>query len=306
MKNIIEYYYNLQLVELQEKQNNYTFKVKNNNYILKEYNNNLDNINDIYTLNKYINNYYPIDKIILNKYNAPLTKVNNTYYILIKANERKELKLSIISNLSNIKLPEIKSLERNNWEVLWSNMIDYYESQIGQNEKKYPLIRESFDYFIGLGENAISYLVNTKKEVQKETNDNKVLSHNSLYNSLYDPLNIIIDHKSRDVAEYIKISFFKNNKNIFKELDEYFFYNRYSLYGIRVLYARIIYPSFYFKLYDEILRGKKEEKELNKIISRVNEYEIYLKDIYLYLNKYYNIPNIEWLKKQEPSSRLQL
>lgn len=306
MKNIIEYYYNLQLVELQEKQNNYTFKVKNNNYILKEYNNNLDNINDIYTLNKYINNYYPIDKIILNKYNVPLTKVNNTYYILIKANERKELKLSIISNLSNIKLPEIKSLERNNWEVLWSNMIDYYESQIGQNEKKYPLIRESFDYFIGLGENAISYLVNTKKEVQKEINDNKVLSHNNLYNSLYDPLNIIIDHKSRDVAEYIKISFFKNNKNIFKELDEYFFYNRYSLYGIRVLYARIIYPSFYFKLYDEIFREKKEEKELNKIINRINEYEIYLKDIYLYLNKYYNIPNIEWLKKQEPSSRLQL
>lgn len=306
MKNIIEYYYNLQLVELQEKQNNYTFKVKNNNYILKEYNNNLDNINDIYTLNKYINNYYPIDKIILNKYNAPLTKVNNTYYILIKANERKELKLSIISNLSNIKLPEIKSLERNNWEVLWSNMIDYYESQIGQNEKKYPLIRESFDYFIGLGENAISYLVNTKKEVQKEINDNKVLSHNSLYNSLYNPLNIIIDHKSRDVAEYIKISFFNNNKNIFKELDEYFFYNRYSLYGIRVLYARIIYPSFYFKLYDEIFREKKEEKELNKIINRINEYEIYLKDIYLYLNKYYNIPNIEWLKKQEPSSRLQL
>lgn len=306
MKNIIEYYYNLQLVELQEKQNNYTFKVKNNNYILKEYNNNLDNINDIYTLNKYINNYYPIDKIILNKYNAPLTKVNNTYYILIKTNERKELKLSIISNLSNIKLPEIKSLERNNWEILWSNMIDYYESQIGQNEKKYPLIRESFDYFIGLGENAISYLVNTKKEVQKEINDNKVLSHNNLYNSLYDPLNIIIDHKSRDVAEYIKISFFKNNKNIFKELDEYFFYNRYSLYGIRVLYARIIYPSFYFKLYDEIFREKKEEKELNKIINRINEYEIYLKDIYLYLNKYYNIPNIEWLKKQEPSSRLQL
>lgn len=306
MKNIIEYYYNLQLVELQEKQNNYTFKVKNNNYILKEYNNNLDNINDIYTLNKYINNYYPIDKIILNKYNVPLTKVNNTYYILIKTNERKELKLSIISNLSNIKLPEIKSLERNNWEILWSNMIDYYESQIGQNEKKYPLIRESFDYFIGLGENAISYLVNTKKEVQKEINDNKVLSHNNLYNSLYDPLNIIIDHKSRDVAEYIKISFFNNNKNIFKELDEYFFYNRYSLYGIRVLYARIIYPSFYFKLYDEILREKKEEKELNKIISRINEYEIYLKDIYLYLSKYYNIPSIEWLKKQEPSSRLQL
>ena len=80
--------------------------------------------------------------------------------------------------------------------------------QIGQNEKKYPLIRESFDYFVGMGENAISYLVNTKKEVKPNFYDKKVLSHNNLYNSLFDPLNIILDHKARDLAEYIKLSFF--------------------------------------------------------------------------------------------------
>ena len=46
----------------------------------------------------------------------------------------------------------------------------------------------------------------TKKETPKTIYDNKVLSHNNLYHSLEDPLNIIIDHKSRDLAEYIKIS----------------------------------------------------------------------------------------------------
>ena len=218
-------------------------------------------------------------------------------YVLILLNGNNNINLSIISNLASIDIPSFKSLERNNWEVLWGNLIDYYEMQIGQNEKKYPLIRESFDYFVGMGENAISYLVNTKKEVKPNFYDKKVLSHNNLYNSLFDPLNIILDHKARDLAEYIKLSFFNNNQNIFKELDEYFYYNHYSLYGMRILFARIMYPSFYFKLYDEILSKKKEEKQLNFIIKRIDEYELYLSNIYFYLRKYYDIPMIEWLKK---------
>ena len=52
--------------------------------------------------------------------------------------------------------------------------------QVGENYKKYPLIRESFDYFIGMGENAISYLVNTKTDVKPTFYDNKVPSHNNL------------------------------------------------------------------------------------------------------------------------------
>ena len=98
-------------------------------------------------------------------------------------------------------------------------------------------------------------------------------------------------------AEYIKYSFFNNNQNIFNELNEYFYHNYYSPYGIRVLFSRILYPSFYFNTYDKIISGKVEEQELNKIISKINNYEIYLYNIYLYLKKYYNIPSVEWLKK---------
>ena len=184
-------------------------------------------------------------------------------------------------------------------------MIDYYETQIGENSKKYPLIRESFDYFIGLAENAISYLTYTKKETPKTIYDNKVLSHNNLYHSLDDPLNIIIDHKSRDLAEYIKLSFFDNNKNIFQELDNYFYYHKYSDYGIRVLFSRILYPSFYFKAYNDIIQGIAKEKELNNIINNIDKYEIYIYNIYIYLKKYSNLPPIEWLKKRDINSRLQ-
>ena len=298
MKNILEFYYNLSLEEeILNRNGNYYFVINNNSFVFRPFYGNNNSIDDIYKLNNYLSNFSYIDKIILNKFNSPITKVKDILYVLILLKGNNNINLSIISNLASIDIPSFKSLERNNWEVLWGNLIDYYEMQIGQNEKKYPLIRESFDYFVGMGENAISYLVNTKKEVKPNFYDKKVLSHNNLYNSLFDPLNIILDHKARDLAEYIKLSFFNNNQNIFKELDEYFYYNHYSFYGMRILFARIIYPSFYFKLYDEILSKKKEEKELNSIIKRIDEYELYLFNIYFYLRKYYDIPMIEWLKK---------
>lgn len=296
MKNIIEYYYNLRIDELHNKNDTYYFNINNNNFILKPYTGNIERSYDIYKLNTIMSNKFNIDNIILNKYNNPLTKINDNFYILTSNKKEKKLTLPLISNmaLNNI---NIESLERNKWEVLWENKVDYYEIQLGENEKKYPLIRESFDYFVGLAENAISYLVNTKLELKPTINDQKVVSHNNIEISLNEPSNLILDHKARDVAEYIKYSFFNNNQNIFNELNEYFYHNYYSPYGIRVLFSRILYPSFYFNTYDKIISGKVEEKELNKIISKINNYEIYLYNIYLYLRKYYNIPSVDWLKK---------
>ena len=296
MKNIIEYYYNLRIDELHNKDDNYYFNINNNNFILKPYTGNIERSYDIYKLNTIMSNKFSIDNIILNKYNNPLTKINDNFYILTSNKKEKKLTLPLISNmaLNNI---NIESLERNKWEVLWENKVDYYEMQLGENEKKYPLIRESFDYFVGLAENAISYLVNTKLELKPTINDQKVVSHNNIEISLNEPSNLILDHKARDVAEYIKYSFFNNNQNIFNELNEYFYHNYYSPYGIRVLFSRILYPSFYFNTYDKIISGKVEEQELNKIISKINNYEIYLYNIYLYLRKYYNIPSVDWLKK---------
>ena len=198
---------------------------------------------------------------------------------------------------------------RSNWANLWINKIDYLEYLTNQNSQKYPLITNSFNYFVGLAENAISYLNSTISNPTPERTDIGVISHDtilitdSIY-SIYDPLNIIIDHPSRDVAEYIKISFFKDNYKIFDELDEYFKHNYFSFYGINLLIARVLYPSFYFELYDSIMKKEKNESELLKITSRINEYENYLKEIFNYFHKYYNIKDINWLKKDEVNLHL--
>ena len=300
MKNIIEFYYNIRIDEIHNKDDYYFFVLNKNHYIFKPYFDDIDKTLDIYKLNRLLSERTNIDNIILNRYGNPITKVNNSFYVLILSNNRNNFTLADISNMPNvsdINNQPLDKLERNNWEILWANKIDYFEMQVHENAKKYPLIRESFDYFIGLSENAISYLVNTKREVSPTIYDMKVISHNSLNNSLYDPSNIILDHKARDVAEYIKMSFFNNNLNIFKELEEYFHYNYYSIYGIRVLFARILYPSFYFDLYDGIISGKNDEKQLNMIIDKINDYEIYLYNVYLFLKRFYDIPMVDWLKK---------
>ena len=295
MENIIEYYYNIKIDNIYKKNNNYILKSKNNTLILKEIYN-INNINIIYNLSTNQN----IDTILPNKENTLFTNINNKLFSLILIKRVSILTIPNISNLSNSNINIVKELERNNWETLWSNRIDFIEEYISQNINKYPLIRESSDYFIGLSENAISYLINTKKEVPKDNYlDRKVISHISLSNSLYDPFNIIFDHKSRDIAEYIKYSFFINNTNIYKELDKYFRHNNYSLYGLRVLYSRIIYPNYYFNTVDKIINNELKEQHLNIIIDKVDDYLEYLYNIYLYLSKYYDIPLPLWIKKRK-------
>lgn len=302
MKNIIEFYYNITDIQLHSRSNYYFFNVGKKEFVFRPYSDSENRAISAYKVATLLDGKIEVDSIILNRYNTPLSRVQDIPYILMEKRNSMPLSLAGISNISNIRffdMSYIKELERNNWEILWENKIDYYERQINENKKKYPLVRESFDYFIGMGENAISYLVNTKLEVDPTLWDEKVLSHNNLNSSIYDPLNIILDHKARDVAEYIKFYFWNEGKgNIFELLDEYFNYNYYSIYGMRVLFARILYPSFYFDKYDLIITGKIPERELNAIINRVFEYEEYLYHIYLYLRKFSDIPLPEWLNKR--------
>ena len=49
---------------------------------------------------------------------------------------------------------------------------------------------------------------------------------------------------------------------------------------IYLLLSRLIYPSYYFDIYEKIYREKYSEKELNKIIKRNADYEAFLKEVF--------------------------
>jgi len=308
MKNTINYYYNLNPDKISKIFNYYYFYIDNDLYYFLEYDRKYEDRFAIYEFNqKMIQNNILINEIIDNRNHNIVTIVNKSAFILIRVviNINKRINLSEINYLSSARIHYDDRLMRSNWGYLWMNKIDYLEYFIEQNYKKYPVIVDSFNYFVGMAENAISYINYIIKNVSADNSDIGVISHDimsldSTIYSLYNPMNIIIDHKSRDVAEYIKLSFFNDNFNIIEQLDEYFNYNYYSFYGISLLVARILYPSFYFDLCDNIINNKVNEAEILKIISRIDDYENYLRDIFIYLKKYYyNIKSVDWIEKKQ-------
>lgn len=186
-----------------------------------------------------------------------------------------------------------------NWGNLWSRKIDYLEELINENGKKYPVIVDSFNYFVGMAENAISYYNNISlNETYKFVISHRIIKFNDTVECLYNPLNIIFDYRVRDVAEYLKIAFFKNNLNVYYEFKNYLKNNNLSVNEIRLLVARLLYPSFYFDMYDDIIIDEKEEKIIFNVITRLDEYEEYLSNIIEYLSINYGVEDILWLKKR--------
>lgn len=280
--------------------NYYEFNHNNNYYRLyilnEEYN--IYNYNNIYTINKELINNTLMSEIILNKDKNIITTYHNINYILLKinCNINKDITLEEIDYLSKVK---IVNNNKSNWGLLWSKKIDYLEELISENGKKYPQVVNSFNYFIGLSENAISYYNN----IDIDNNmmyyiSHKVLRPTDKVDSLYNPLNIIYDYRVRDVAEYIKNSFWTDNHNIYNELNNYLYKNNLSLNEVKLLISRVLFPSFYFDLYEDIFNYNKDEKILNNIISRIDEYEEYLNSIIIYFKRFYPIDEIEWLKKK--------
>ena len=217
-----------------------------------------------------------------------ITVINEKKYILIKNNKIDDsITLNKIIDINNIKAQFI-NLKMPEWEELWCKKMDYFEYQISQIGKKYPLIRESFNYYLGLTELAISVLNNIpKKDLYF------CLSHKRI-EDIYNPLNLIIDYRVRDISEYFKKNFF-NNKDIIEELNLFLFNNNLTNNEKKLFFVRMLFPSYYFDTYENIIINKISEETIKKITIKVDEYDKILNKIYLHLKINSNL-QISWLE----------
>ena len=150
-----------------------------------------------------------------------------------------------------------------------------------------------------MGENAISYLVNN---LDSKTNVNLVVSHKRIYQergslNFYDPLNFVVDSRVRDVAEFIKETFYNKTLNSY-DLKSYFNMANLNKNEYILLLGRLLFPTYYFDIYDDIInKGKSEELVVN-IIDRTDEYESLLNTIYKFIlyEKKARLEPIEWLQ----------
>ncbi len=284
MKNILEFFYQIVLND-EINQQGYFF-YNNNLFELKEYKRSQEEIKGLVILNNYmlINNI-KINRIILNINNEPLSFYNNKYYVLLKIDYRNVYNNCYNSYRSpNIK--ELDSLKRNNWSLLWSVKVDYIEYQVSHLIHKYPILYKTVNYYIGLSENAIMAfnMLNVHEELY--------ISHRRL-NDVFDPTELVIDYKVRDISEYIKNTFFYKEDS-YDEIINYIRTLRLEKMDYMLLYIRLLFPSYYFDMYYEILNGRREE-DILLITSKASLYEKMLKDVYNIFKTYVNIINISWL-----------
>ncbi|MBQ2639951.1 MAG: hypothetical protein IJF92_04220 [Bacilli bacterium] len=259
----------------------------------------MDNKKSLYILESIQNRKYIIDiykelinntdyTIIKNIYGNSYTNIYGIDYILIKCNK---IRYNPINNQKKIyNLKANNSLNKINWIYLWIKKIDYYEYQ-QKHIKDYKFLIDSLNYYLGMGEIAVNYI----KYNLRNTSIPLVISHKRISkDNLYNPENIILDYRARDVSQYLKYLFFETEYRYFN-FDKFLKMTNFTRDDYILLYGRLLFPCFYFDLYDEIVNSSLNQKDIIKIISRSEEYEAYVDMIYNKIIKITHIPKIDWI-----------
>lgn len=294
MKNFLEYYYHFLNITVHEREGYYYFQYQHHYYIFTYTNRNYDEISAIYKINANLKKYH---KIILNRNNSPVTYFNSRQYVLLRINcNNEDIDYLDLRSQRVVLDKETIPLFRNNWVSLIEKKIDYLEYQREHIKSQYKILEESVDYFIGMAENSISYLNHIDSKATDADyltiNHRRISSSNKIF--FYNPLNLIIDHRARDISEYLKFLFIENlyDRNVINKI---ILRCELSNYGYQLLYARMLYPSFYFDIYEKIINDSEEEISSYSVIKRTKEYEEYLTTIYGIISQYTKIPSIDWI-----------
>lgn len=293
MKNVIYNFYNILLNEINKDNSNYYFNYNNNFFVFYLVENDPEIIQ--FSYNFFQNNHLSCHEIILNKNNEFFTKVDNKNYALLKIDgiHKYEIKFDDFKFYPVDKTPH-------NWGELWSERLDYYEIQLRELGYNYQTVLNSFGFYSGIAENAILYYNLT---VNKFKNEEKVVSivHNRMHYPCYqinynNPLNFVIDYNVRDISEYIKSYIISDDYNIDNIIE---LINRMNLNKLmfNLLYSRLLYPTFYFDIFDKIILDNNNDSDIIPILNKLDEYLDSLKEIYINFKDKYDMFNVEWINK---------
>ena len=305
MEQFLKYFYDIYIDNLYKKDNKYYFYKDNSLFCIVKNYRLPEELKDILEICYEMQSRFPVSQIVFNKFGQISSDYDNNNYILLKINTSMSSDITIndIIKINNSLFlnKDKKELYRNNWAKLWESKVDYFEYQIKELGRNKKIILNSFSYYIGLAENAISIANICELYNKDKMNEKVVLSHRRIKYpcmeyEFYNPLEYIFDIQVRDVSEYLKSMFFYTDRNrTIRELKNYLLSTRLSNYEANMLYARLLYPTYYFDIYEKVIEDLKEESELLDIINKVDEYELFLKEAYFELSKMYKIEQINWI-----------
>ena len=291
MKNVIYTFYNINVDNLNKEKNNYFFYYNNELYLFSLVENNIEIIDIVY--NFFKNNNLDCYEIIFTKDNSLFSVVDRKRYALLKI--KGILKYEV--KFEDMKYYPIDK-KANNWGKLWGERLDYYEIQLNELGFNYQTVLNSYGFFSGIAENAIIYYNLCLKKFNTEEIVVGVV-HNRMHYPCYlvdynNPLNFVIDYNIRDISEYIK-SYLMNDEynldNVLILLDKLKINNL----MFNLLYSRLLYPTFYFDIFDKIILEDGVDNDIVLVLGKVDDYLEMLRNIYLKFKDKYNMLSIEWL-----------
>ena len=289
MEEFVKYFYNIKIDKTINKGNRTILENKFKKYQLIKYN---EDSNELYK--KYIilkKNGILCHDILLNKDGKIISNYDGKNYLLLR--DAINTKGNITENeLINSDLI-LNYKEENGLKNKWQIKNDYYEEEINKVYKDNKYIKESFDYYIGLSELAITLLnyVNFNN-VMYYVQHNRLKYNESLID-YFNPINMVVDSRVRNIALYIKSNFFENDI-LFHDVVNII--NKMNLNNDEAILfiARLLYPDYYFDLCDDIIDENYNNDKLIICIKKNVSYEAFLKKIYNYLYQNYIIPKIEF------------
>ncbi|MBR5662890.1 MAG: hypothetical protein IKX00_04535 [Bacilli bacterium] len=293
MKEIISYLYNINVYKEFYFNKQLILKTRNTNYLYQEITE-PKKVLYIYNLIQSVNSYkFFCYKFERNIFNEVISKYNDITFVIIDIkNDYKETidlddMLSLYVDSQKILFNRINY--NNNWDLLWENKINYLTNHFNNNKllnKNYELV---FNYYISIAEISLEYLLFSKKKYKPNNIASFVHRRIKIPNiklDFFNPLNFIIDLEIRDISEYIKILYYKND-DYETELDYYLKTHHLDMYLASLLYARIIYPSCFFDDYES------KNIDINKFVDFIS-YEKFIKKIYDLISSYIPIDKINF------------
>lgn len=291
MENILNYYYNLVIKKIEEKGDSYFIYTDDGLYLLNKL---IVEVTELENIINYLNNTKELyHLLVLNKDKELYTTIEEEKYVLFKVRCDLNLEINPLIFSSYV----LKGSY--NWADVWSKRIDYYETQLNEVVSDVNVFY-AMNYYIGLTENAISFYNNLIE--MYGTNDLIYsISHRRIGSpikaiSYYNPSNMLIDLNVRDIAEYIKMSFFEDiltDSEILSIVNNLNFNNVMA----NMFLVRLLYPSYFFNLYDEYIESKEINKKIFLYMKKSHEYESLVTKIYSRLSVKNDIKAYMWIFK---------
>ncbi|RQW21237.1 spore coat protein YutH [Bacillus sp. C1-1] len=223
------------------------------------------------------------------------------------------------------------TLTAGRWPTIWEQRLEQLENWYAQKRATGPtsttdeVFLYTYPYFMGVTENAIQYAVDTELDIPMEPRDSGTICHSRFKDTSWLkvsesgqiiklPTTFLFDHPARDLAEWIRDrrvqpeerhSQMKQEISLFlRGYEETQVLSRYSW---QLMYARLLFPLYYFELIEQYYRAQMPQEQLQfasnieSFLDKEKENGAFLNELAeeAKLHRYQSIPELDWIIGQK-------